>query len=345
MTYYYTHKKRRGYGSRSRILICFLFAAALSIFALRGAIAMTTADFTIEIKPGPQCYDGQDNDSDGKTDYPNDPGCASQSDDNETDDSGGGGGGGGYYAAPAITTTVIFSGKAYPKSTVTLLKDAQIIAATVAGPDAIFETSLTGISSGNYIFSLYGEDDSGNRSSLMTFPLSVTYGSTTNVSGIFIAPTIDIDMSEVKRGDNIAIFGQGVPHGEITIAVHSGEEHFVKTQADESGAYLYNFDTSPLEFGDHSIRSKAALGNELTPFSKSVSFVVGMSSIPKGEREVLKGDVNEDGRVNLVDFSIMAYWYKESLSVEFVQKEADYLSGDGIVDLVDFSIAAFYWTG
>ena len=50
--------------------------------------------------------------------------------------------------------------------------------------------------------------------------------------------------------------------------------------------------------------------------------------------------MNKDSRVNLVDFSIAAYWYKRSTP----PPSAD-LNGDGKVDLVDFSILAFYWTG
>src|SRR3989338_4007834 len=46
---------------------------------------------------------------------------------------GGGGGGGGIVSAPS--TSAVFSGKAYPGSTVTLLKDAQIAATTIAGQD------------------------------------------------------------------------------------------------------------------------------------------------------------------------------------------------------------------
>ena len=58
-----------------------------------------------------------------------------------------------------------------------------------------------------------------------------------------------------------------------------------------------------------------------------------------------KCDLNEDGRCNLVDFSIAAFWYKRKLSPEFIVREKRHLNGDGKVDLVDFSIMAYYWTG
>jgi len=257
--------------------------------------------------------------------------------------SGGGGGGGG---GPQVQTIVNFSGRAYPKSTVTLLKDAQIAAANVADSGANFQMSLSGLSGGNYIFSVYSEDKEGRRSSLLTFPVSVTSGTTTNVSGIFIAPTIDVDKIEVKKGDNIAIFGQSLPQGEITIAV-SSEEFFAKISADKNGIYLYNFDTAPVETGQHFTKSKSAKDGEISSFSQAISFMVGTKNVPKVTPTKCPGkaDLNNDCWVNLIDFSIAAYWYKRPLSAEFKTIEVERLNADGKVDLVDFSIMAYYWTG
>src|SRR3989338_4404775 len=106
---------------------------------------------------------------------------------------GGGGGGGGGSAAPVAVTQAVFSGKAYPGSTVTILKDAQIAATTIAGVDASFSFAMSGLSGGMYLFSMYSEDRQGRRSSLLTFPVAVTSGTTANVGGIFVAPTIGVD--------------------------------------------------------------------------------------------------------------------------------------------------------
>ncbi len=253
---------------------------------------------------------------------------------------GGGGGGGGGIIAPI--TSVIFEGRAYPKSEVTLLKDAQVAVTTVAGADANFQMTLSGLSAGNYIFSVYSEDGKGIRSSLLTFPLSITSGATTKVSGIFIAPTIAVDKSEVKRGENIAIFGQSVPNSEVTISVNSEEEFFNKIKTDAGGAYLYNFDTFLLEMGQHFTKSKVTFGGEISSFSKAIGFTVGDKTVAAEEpkKTAEKGDSNGDKKVNIVDFSITAYWYSRSSPPPSVD-----LNKDGKVNLVDFSILAFYWTG
>ena len=257
---------------------------------------------------------------------------------------GGGGGGGGIIPSP---TGIILSGRAYPGMKVTVLKDAQIAASTRADPAANFRITVSGLSAGSYIFGVYSEDSQGIKSSLLTFPAAVTSGVTIERSNIFIAPTIAVDKSEVKRGDNVAIFGQSVPNSEITIAVNSEEEFFGKTPADKDGVYLYNFDTSPLAMEQHFTKSKAAKDGEISSFSRAVSFLVGTKNVAKvvPTKCPAKADLNNNCRVNLVDFSIAAYWYKRPLSVLFAATEKEKLNGDGKVDLVDFSIMAFYWTG
>ena len=84
---------------------------------------------------------------------------------------GGGGGGGGGILAPH-QTEVAFRGKAYPSSYITLLKDAEVVATTKAGPDANFEIRLSGLSAGTYTFGIWAEDSSGRRSITHTFTTS-----------------------------------------------------------------------------------------------------------------------------------------------------------------------------
>ena len=263
--------------------------------------------------------------------------------------SGGGGatGGGGAPAPSSSGASVFFTGRAYPRSTITLLKDAGVAATTIAGSDASFSITLSGLSGGSYIFSVYGEDKDGNRSSLLTFPVTVTAGANSNVGGIFIAPSIAVDKSEVKRGDAIAFFGQSVPSSDILISVNSEEEFFARTVADNDGVYFHNFDTSFLELGAHSSKSRSSIGNiETSSFGRAATFIVGTKNVAAvATKKGLRGDMNGDGKVNLVDFSIAAYWYKRTLSGDIVAKETANLNGDGKIDLVDFSIMAFNWTG
>jgi hypothetical protein len=185
------------------------------------------------------------------------------------------------------------------------------------------------------------EDPKGNRSLLFSFPLFINQPSVVRVSGVFLAPTIAVDKTEVKRGDTLAITGYAYPESEVTIGVSSENETFYKTKASTAGFYFHNLDTSILEIGNHTTRAKAALSEEFSSFTETIGFLVGNKNVlARTSEKVFKGDTNNDKRVNLVDFSVMAYWYKRTRP----PVSAD-LNGDGKVDLVDFSILAFNWTG
>ncbi|MEK7187557.1 MAG: dockerin type I repeat-containing protein, partial [Patescibacteria group bacterium] len=241
---------------------------------------------------------------------------------------------------------VVFKGRAYPLSQVSILKDGQLAVRTIAGPDSKFAVSLSNLSSGNYTFSVYGEDSNGLRSSLFTFPVFITAGVTTEISGIFISPTITADKSQVKRGDTITIFGQSAPSSSISITINSKKELIVTRPSDVQGVYLLNLDSAQLELGQHTAQSKATLETEVSPISKTLSFTVGTKNV---KAELSKGcgraDLNCDGNVNLVDFSIAAYWYNRVLDTKFAAIEAERLNNDGKITLIDFSIMAYYWTG
>ena len=99
-----------------------------------------------------------------------------------------------------------------------------------------------------------------------------------------------------------------------------------------------------MEYGDHLARSKSAIDGEISSYGKSIAFAVGDKNVEapdeQSDQVIEEGDTNSDSRVNLVDFSIVAYWYKRSSPPANVD-----LNGDKKVDLIDFSILAYYWTG
>ncbi|MES2214299.1 MAG: dockerin type I domain-containing protein [Patescibacteria group bacterium] len=248
---------------------------------------------------------------------------------------GGGGGGGGV----SMGGQVKFSGKAYPGTLVTLLQDAKIVGTTKSAPDASFSLMLSNVNTGAYVFSLFSEDYQGNRSSLVTFSVAVSSAGITYVSNIFIAPTISLDKQQVKQGDPLKVFGQSTPGADIELLVHSANELSYKTHTDPSGIYLFTVDSGKLDFGDHSTQARALLEEDESFLSKSLSFQVGLKNILTIATG-LKGDLNSDSKVNLVDFSIMAYWYKRS---NFPPKVD--LNADEKISITDFSIMIYNWTG
>lgn len=248
------------------------------------------------------------------------------------------GGSAGVIGLPQVT----FKGLAYPASKITILKDGQIAAVTLAGPDAIFEAGLSNISNGDYNFGVWAADAAGRRSTVRTFSLTITTGANLVVSGIFLPPTISLDKVEVKRGDLLNILGQTVPSAEVSVTINSDEPLLKRISADKNGGWFYKLDTSEIDYGEHIAKARSATSQDISDFSQFVRFIVGLSNRenPLLAPPVLKGDFNNDNKVSLIDFSVAAYWYKRPSPPKTID-----LDNNGVIDLVDFSIMAYYWTG
>lgn len=258
------------------------------------------------------------------------------------------GGGGGSISSivisqPETGAIIILSGRAYPGSTVTILKDSVLQSRVPVQESADFTSTISNLQSGTYLFSVYAQDRAGNQSSMVTIPVTVVSGVTTSVNGIFLAPTIDVDKIQVRKGNPMRVFGQSSPESTITIAVNSDTELFFRTTSDKYGVYSYSFLTAPLEVGDHSTHSNASKSGEVSGASRAIAFKVGSEDVLKGKTNAIKsirGDLNGDGKINLVDFSVVAYWYKKKgFPVAYD------LNNDKAITLIDFSIMASHWTG
>jgi hypothetical protein len=246
---------------------------------------------------------------------------------------------------PDTSDSVIFRGIAYPGSTITLLKNGQTMAQIPASPNGTFEIRVRNLDGGTYTFSVRAEDESRLTSKLVTFTLYLTTGITTVIDGIFIPPTITTDKSEVKRGDIITFLGSAVPSADLRLSLHSDTEILKKTQSNASGTWIYKMDSSELELGDHEGKARSITSNDVSLYSDSVLFRVGDTNKNRSKSLTLNGfrkrcDLNGDNRVNLLDFSIMAFWYKR---LGFPDKVD--LNTDQRVNLTDLSILAYCWTG
>lgn len=265
-----------------------------------------------------------------------------------------GGGGAGFLpqtnhpingtASTEGKSSIVLLGRAYPSTEVTLLQDGQFAAQTIAGPDATFQIQLSTLLPGSYHFSLYTTDKQGQNSSAFGLPIQLTSGAMTMISGIFLAPTIDVNKTSVQRGDNIVFFGQGGPRSEVRITIHSTKIVNIRATTDKDGVYVYTYDTSPLETGAHTARSKSIKGNEASEFGKSVDFSILKNATPSKKPLCRKGDLNCDGKVNLADFSLATSWLKRPLTPSMHRIEKERLNGDGVIDLRDISIISYFWT-
>jgi len=244
---------------------------------------------------------------------------------------GGGGGGGG--GGPA---NIIFEGRAYPKAFITLLKNGVVAATFFAENSGLFKRELTGVPSGTYNFGIFAEDTERRKSVTIGFTIGLPVGLTTTISGIFISPTISLTPTQVEIGENVDIYGQVFPQSKVNIFVSSNGV-VKETAATKEGKWSYKLNTLELEEAEHSAKSMALFGaGEQSPFSQTLSFLV----LKKGARVCKGADLNFDGKVNIVDFSILLYFWNQTNPSN---RCAD-INFDGKVIIIDFSIMMYWWT-
>jgi hypothetical protein len=270
--------------------------------------------------------------------------------------SGGGGGGGtggrtGSTAGGGFESTdapfrsgdgrVIISGTAYPNSTVGILVDGNFFETTRSNSIGVYSITLDEIARGAYTFGIYAEDSDDIRSSTFSTSFTVTGARTSALGNINIAPSIKVEPDPVNPGEALTISGYAIPDSEITIEngkINGSVSQILTAQAGSNGRWSVSPDTSGYTVSTYQVRAKAAQeGGDFTNFSEYTFYGVGQSAdVP------IDADLNRDGKVNLIDFSILLFWWNSNGGDS--DPPAD-INRDGDVSLTDFSILLFNWTG
>jgi len=248
-------------------------------------------------------------------------------------------------------TIIVFRGIAYPSSTVTISKDSSIISVITTNSQAQFEVSAT-VDPGTYTFTIVGIDANGIEGKVSNFTLTLSKGTTTTISGIFLGPTIAVDRPSMSAGETATLSGTTVPNSEVNVTLTSsalgtaagGPKIAVHiASADNNGRWLKLFNADDLAVATYEAKAQAieSEAKSVSEFSKTVSFAVLSTGEPDQCTGMLAADINCDGSVNLIDFSIMLFYWNKSNPAN---PRAD-INKDGTVNIVDFSIMLYYWTG
>lgn len=242
-----------------------------------------------------------------------------------------GGGNGGVTQQSGVR----FSGFSYPNSNIFIKKGYS--------KDLIYKTDVNGkfsivIPETNWTFyTLFAVDSFGTRSTILNLPTVFYSGYLTEISGIRFPPTVRVDKTSVKKGDFVTISGSGLYNFPIEIIVKGKEEVSFFPYSNKEGLYSITVPFNLIK-GEYSIKARYLEDNNS---SKLYKITVGDTTIFSKESTInIPGDCNFDQRIDLTDFSIMAFFFGKknpSICVD--------LNRDGIINLVDFSIIAFYWNG
>jgi cysteine-rich repeat protein len=253
--------------------------------------------------------------------------------------SGGGSGGSGGSSQELGDTQITVSGVGYPGRTINFILDTDSIGSVRAGSNGRFEFA-TDADPGTATLGMWSTDTSGTRSLTLNNTFDVTQGAITNLTGIILPPTISVPNQNVDPGAVVNVSGQSAPNA--TVELHIDDSDPVETTtANGNGQWSYSLDTGTLSISEHILRARTIVGNPpLTTessFSTSLQLFVGVDG-----QATQPSDLNRDGSVNLIDFSILIFWWQTNGGDS--DPPAD-INQNSNVGLEDFSILLFNWTG
>jgi len=248
------------------------------------------------------------------------------------------------YPAVPLGPQMEITGWTAPRSKIVILKDNVDALDGVANGGGYFDLSFTNLVQGTYSFGVYSLDSSALRTATYGTTLTLVAGTKNAISDIFLSPTISAATTTIRVGSAIDLNGQSVASSAIDIsmipqqrgAIPDSQIVNATTVSDSGGAWSYRLPTTGLKANTYLVRARASTPLlHASPWSLPVYVGVGTKPSPDFCR---RSDLNNDSKVNLVDFSILLYHWNSSDAI------AD-INMDGRVNLTDFSVMLYCWTG
>jgi cysteine-rich repeat protein len=255
--------------------------------------------------------------------------------------SGGGSGGGGGRNTELPDTQVNISGRAYPSRTINFILDGDEVGSAQTNSSGVFQFT-TEWSPGTATLGLWANDFSGTRSITLNNTFDITQGAVTNLNEIILPPTIKVSNPSFSPGAVLTVSGQSVPNATINLYIDKNNNPVATGQAATNGQWSIQYNTDRLSNKEYSLRARSVSGTppltSQSSFSSPVKLLAGVS----GTTTNTPSDLNSDTRINLIDFSILIFWWQTNGGDS--NPPAD-INGNARVGLEDFSILLFNWTG
>lgn len=236
---------------------------------------------------------------------------------------------------PSTSSSLELAGFTSPGAFVTILLDTAVAGTTTADSNGNFYKLLTGLTGGTHNIDIHAEDVLTRTTQTTSFSVDLFLNTTTTLNNIAIPSTINAHPTTMFERGPITLSGLSHPLSQITVFMQGTSLYSDVVVANSLGEWSYTFDSrfNTLNTGLNYVYAReVVVGGYISDFTQNFYFTVN---------SCLRADVNCDSYVNLVDFSIMLYYWMQSYPTNF---RAD-INDDFVVNLTDFSIMLFYWTG
>ncbi len=264
---------------------------------------------------------------------------------------------------------VRFAGYVGSGANVIITRGGTSVRTATLGLNGVIDETLTEQPTGDQVYVVSAIDASGRSFTPVTFVLNLTMNSTTDLSNIFLGPTISAAPSSAPSGDVITVTGITVPLSVVTVTISTSPLTTYTATANTSGVWQRVINSADFGVGTFFINARSLFNSLLSSLSPQISVSVTEPTtntntntstntnnntnstintnsnvnrrppvVPPSTFAIT--DLNRDGKVNLTDFSIlMFYWQQRNPG----NAETD-INQDNVVDIIDISIMLYQWT-
>ncbi len=227
---------------------------------------------------------------------------------------------------------MVFTGTSFLNSEITLVKENQQIDTTQVDGEGNFRFEIDEPSEETFDFMLIRKDEEGGNVSQISFTAEGNPERMILISGNVFPPTIEADGNQVTEDNPVTVSGRAAPESVVEVRF-SGEDKKItrETTAGSNGDWSMSVEKQRFAEGRYNLQARMVVSGQRSSYTDSITLSVG-------ETGATSSDLNNDGAVNLSDFSILMHYWGTSAA------EGD-INNDGTVDLTDFSIMMNYWTG
>ena len=255
---------------------------------------------------------------------------------------GGGGAGGappvGHYGSATI------NGFAYPNAAVSLLIDGVLTNTVNATSNGAYSFTLQNLAERSYSFGLYAIDGNDTKSPTLGLERTITANVNTIIEGANLAPTIRQTLLSVKQGESIVFSGSTAPNSPVAISFTGAKTAVATVNSNAAGYYTYSLSTNNTwPIGNYNVYTSTLVNGARTPNSFALQFSVSTQTIqPPPSGQCGRSDLNCDSKVNLIDFSILLFYWDLT---DYSKNPRVDIDKNGDIGLKDLSIMLYDWTG
>lgn len=238
---------------------------------------------------------------------------------------------------PPTETTLHFGGYAFPNAEISFTLNGTTTLTLTADSSGYFEGTYDQLTTGSHVFTFEARDYQGNRSPLTSYFYTVDTLAPVYIPSILLSPLLYIE----PQTSTEILGGVAIPGSSLQVYGVDTEDqslHIIDTFiVEEQGQFSFDFDLSgPMPYDQYYVACS------FEGLNCGYSAVIEVQTVDTSTTQLAPSfvaDFTADIEVNYVDFSFMRYAFLNNKTHPLYD-----LNRDGRISLIDFSLLNYQWT-